>query len=642
MYPDELLEDDSDKEDEDTVEAKREKNWDRFEANEKEFSKIGKSGYREDNGIILTKHDENLSGRKNAGKIMELNDFASGDCGNFDMKVSNKVFNELRTHSNQMAKKNNQAHLDRKMDIKTNEMGVDVNTRLILYKLINTSCILDYIDGIISTGKEAVILHGETNQNNPDHRNLPKEVAIKIFSTTLNEFKQRDRYIKDDYRFKGSSKQNSKNIIRMWCEKELHNLTRLKKAGIPCPEVVVMKKHILVMSFIGDGYDNPAPKLKDAILTEAELIYAYIEVTNIMKTMYRDAKLVHADLSEYNILWYMGRCVVIDLAQAVEPLHPAALEFLMRDCDNITSFFAKSGVPVKTKEELFFEITQLDPLTTNTTMLERIHMKGEADHVVTRPQNLDDEEREKVPEKYRLKEFPFDYAWQKVEELKGNTNIIKVELEEDAMEKSKEEEWVEVKALTKKKSKRNSESKTIIDNDVADGLKEISFGTVPAPQVEKAKAKTNFIKVELEKSPEEWVDVNSQDSAVKTKSKRKSGAIKKIVDNEIADVLKEISVSIDPATGTVLEQTLIEGDYVHVAARPQETQEFSENKLDKLEGKTHLIEIELEETGKEKEEWVEVKSSAKKRNKRKSESKTIVDHDIADGLKEISVSITKK
>lgn len=472
MYPDELLDDDSDKEDEDTIEARRQRNWDRFEENEKEISKIGKSGYRENNGMILTKHDANLSGRKNAGKIMELDDCPSGDCGTFDMKVSNKVFNELRAHSNHMTKKTNQAQLDRKMDVKTNEMGVDVKTRLILYKLINTACILDSIDGIVSTGKEAVILHGESNLSNPEYPNLPKEVAIKIFSTTLNEFKQRDRYIKDDYRFKGNLKQNNRNIIQMWCEKELHNLTRLKKAKIPCPDVIVMRKHILVMSYIGKGHDNPAPKLKNAILTDAEAICAYDEVVDIMKRMYHDARLVHADFSEYNILWHEGHCVVIDLAQAVEPLHPAALEFLMRDCFNITSFFEKLGVPVMTKEELFFDITNLDPLTTNATMLERIHMKGESEHIVQRPQNIDDAELEKVPEKYRLKEFPFDYAWQKVEELKEKSKSGDADWEH----LDEEDEWVMVKTpVTKKRSKRKSESsRTIVDSEIADGLKEIS------------------------------------------------------------------------------------------------------------------------------------------------------------------------
>lgn len=478
MYPDDLLAGDSDKEDDDFVDAQRKKNWDRFEVNEKEISSIGKLGYREQpDGRILTKHDENLSGRKNAGKIMELHhSLPSGDCANFDFKVSNKVFNELRSHSNMMAKKVNQAHLDRKMEMKTNDMGVDVKTRLILYKLINTACVLESIDGVISTGKEAIILHGESSQCNEDYPDLPKEVAIKIFSTTLNEFKQRDRYIRDDYRFKGALKQNNRNIIQRWCEKELHNLTRLKKAGIPCPEVVVLKKHVLVMSYIGEGYEKPAPKLKDANLSDAELICAYDEVVDIMKRMYTDARLVHADFSEFNILWHEGHCVVIDVAQAVEPLHPAALEFLMRDCENITNFFEKRSVPgIKTKEDLFFDITKLDPLTTNATMLERIHMKGEAEHIVNRPQNLDDSELETIPDQFRLKEFPFDYAWNKVEELKEKE---KSEREFDDFEKidmeDVEEDWVEVKSVHKKKSRSKKSGNAKSQTAGIDGLKMIS------------------------------------------------------------------------------------------------------------------------------------------------------------------------
>ena len=47
-------------------------------------------------------------------------------------------------------------------------------------------------------------------------------------------------------------KMNPRKMIRMWCEKELFNLKLLLKAGIPCPEPVCIKKHILFMRFIGD------------------------------------------------------------------------------------------------------------------------------------------------------------------------------------------------------------------------------------------------------------------------------------------------------------------------------------------------------------------------------------------------------
>lgn len=461
-------------EEEDVIPPEERRDWDRFETNEKEKKQINKrTGYTiDEKGVVKTKHDSDIAGRRNACKMMSFHpDISTGDAGSFDMKLSNQVFNQLRAHTKNL-KKNNKAS-DRKDEIATAVMGIDESTRLILYKFINNQ-LLESVDGVISTGKEAVVLHGFTDSGYTDpvepERKLPKEVAIKIFSTTLNEFKQRDRYIKDDYRFRGNLKQNNRNIIQMWCEKELRNLKCLKKAGVPCPDVVIMKKHILVMSYIGKGHANPAPKLKDAILTEAEMICAYEEVVDIMKTMYGKARLVHADLSEFNILWHEGRCVVIDLAQAVEPLHPAALEFLMRDCQNITNFFEKNGVPVKSKEELFFEITKLDPLTTNMTMLERIHMKGEAAHVVTRPQNLDEVELENLPERFKLKEFPFDYAWQKVHELKEKSKHDDFEI----VDYPEEESWVEVKPANKKKNKRKSDSKTIVDNEIADSLKEIS------------------------------------------------------------------------------------------------------------------------------------------------------------------------
>lgn len=123
-------------------------------------------------------------------------EFPTGDGAAFDMKLSNTVFNQLRSATKIKAK---YRATDRKEDFETTEMGIDKSTRLILYKLIN-NMILESINGIVSTGKEAIIVHAETDQNNSERR-LPKEVAIKIFSTTLNEFKQRDRYIKDDYRY---------------------------------------------------------------------------------------------------------------------------------------------------------------------------------------------------------------------------------------------------------------------------------------------------------------------------------------------------------------------------------------------------------------------------------------------------------
>lgn len=392
------------------------KNWDRFDANEKMFRGINKKGFTHDeDGVIITKHDAQMCGVRNACRVMSFPpEFTTGDTGGFDLKLSNSVFNQLKSYSRKAKK--SKAH-DRKENTATAEMGIDEPTRLNLYKWINNQ-VLEEIYGIISTGKEAVIVYAKSDPNYSGDLILPKECAIKIFKTTLNEFKQRDRYIKDDFRFKDRfSKQNNRTVIFMWAEKEMHNLMRMQKFGINCPEVVALRKNILLMSFIGKD-SVAAPKLKNAILSDAEWILAYEEVVAIMVTLFNDAKLVHADLSEYNILWHDDKCFLIDVAQAVEPGHPSALEFLMRDCDNISSFFTRKGVSgVKTKEELFSHVTGLDSSAQNAAMLERLHIKGPNVTVAT-AQNMDE-----LPDEFKPMTYPFDYAWNKSKEQKLPTNV---------------------------------------------------------------------------------------------------------------------------------------------------------------------------------------------------------------------------
>lgn len=69
---------------------------------------------------------------------------------------------------------------------------------------------------------------------------------------------------------------------------------------------------------------------------------------------------MHADLSEYNILWHEGQCWFIDVSQSVEPNHPNGLEFLYRDCKNISDFFKSRQVfECMEPEELFAHVTGL-------------------------------------------------------------------------------------------------------------------------------------------------------------------------------------------------------------------------------------------------------------------------------------------
>ncbi|GFT75262.1 hypothetical protein NPIL_319581 [Nephila pilipes] len=336
-----LSSDDDDDDDKELILEQNQKNhWHAFEQAEKTFQAVGKSGVSRHGNVTTTKHDLTVSGRRNAGKLMEFPScIPTGDGGQFDMKLPNNVFNSLRLYSRVQYKKSRRLH--EKKEKSTTEEVLDEKTQMIFFKMLNNQT-LDSFTGCISTGKESCVYHALSCPE--DESAVPVEYAIKVFKTTLNEYKNRQQYIQDDYRFKQRfSKQNPRKVIHMWAEKEMRNLQRMKKANMSCPDVITLKKHVLVMSFIGKD-SLPAPKIKDVELPFELMTIMYEQVVEIMKTLYSDCKLVHADLSEFNLLWHDEKTWVIDVSQAVETTHSQALEFLLRDCTNISSFFDKKEI----------------------------------------------------------------------------------------------------------------------------------------------------------------------------------------------------------------------------------------------------------------------------------------------------------
>ena len=85
--------------------------------------------------------------------------------------------------------------------------------------------------------------------------------------------------------------------------------------------------------------------MKDAEI-EDQSIYAslYVELILNIRKLFHQCKLVHADLSEYNILYHAGHLFIIDVSQSVEHDHPSAFDFLRSDIKNVEDFFAKMGV----------------------------------------------------------------------------------------------------------------------------------------------------------------------------------------------------------------------------------------------------------------------------------------------------------
>lgn len=67
---------------------------------------------------------------------------------------------------------------------------------------------------------------------------------------------------------------------------------------------------------------------------------------------------MHADLSEYNILYHDERLYIIDVSQSVEHEHPHAFDFLRKDISNMEDFFGRYGVKVLGLRRAFEFVTK--------------------------------------------------------------------------------------------------------------------------------------------------------------------------------------------------------------------------------------------------------------------------------------------
>ncbi len=215
---------------------------------------------------------------------------------------------------------------------KTYDQVFDRACLLVLQQLINDD-VFATLDYPVSTGKEAVVFHATTSEG--------AGKAVKIYRITNSTFKTIAVYIEGDPRFK-RVKKATKPTIFAWAQKEYQNLVRMEDAGVRVPTPSRVEANVLVMEYIGDE-TQPAPLLRSVKLEDPAA--ALRDVIENLRAM-RKAQLVHADLSEYNLLFWDGKVVVIDVGQSVPLDHPRAAEWFRRDLGNIAHFFHRLRVNV--------------------------------------------------------------------------------------------------------------------------------------------------------------------------------------------------------------------------------------------------------------------------------------------------------
>jgi RIO kinase 1 len=172
---------------------------------------------------------------------------------NREVKITHSIMNKISQSAIKESK--NKVRVKDKQDRATVEQCLDPRTRVILHKLVNTG-FLSEINGCLSTGKEANVYHAVDSQG--------IEYAIKIYKTSILVFKDRDRYVAGEFRYRnGHCKSNPRKMIKLWAEKEFRNLKRIEgNPKLRCPEAMVIKSNVLVMKFIGKSMEA-APKLRE-------------------------------------------------------------------------------------------------------------------------------------------------------------------------------------------------------------------------------------------------------------------------------------------------------------------------------------------------------------------------------------------
>jgi len=258
----------------------------------------------------------------------------------FRERVDKRLSRKEKAYETESLMKNKRSE-----DYQVIEEVFDKSTLMTIYDFMNKGAI-DEIHGVVSAGKEARVYWGKDTQGN--------ELAIKIYLTSSAEFKKgMIPYIEGDPRF-SHVRRDTRSLIFTWAQKEFKNLQRAKEAGVNVPEPFAIQKNVLIMKFIGkDGVR--APLMKETSLEDPQRIFRLL--LTYLRRLYRKGGLVHADLSEYNIMIWKKKPVVFDVGQSVLIKHPMAEKFLRRDLENIHRFFKKLDSSVLTVEEMHKRVT---------------------------------------------------------------------------------------------------------------------------------------------------------------------------------------------------------------------------------------------------------------------------------------------
>jgi len=199
-----------------------------------------------------------------------------------------------------------------------NSIGYDV---LALHALVEKK-VIGQLGPIIGKGKESDV-YGCMD----DDENI---LALKIFRMGRTSFKS-IKQLRDLIGNRGHS--SWLYINRLAARREFEALTKIFKLKLDTPKPIAYNRHMIVMSYL---------KGKELVyfndLNKPEKIFN--KIIKQMKIIFQEAKIVHGDLGEFNIIVdEKENILIIDWLQWVSSDHPNARSLLERDLSNLSTYF---------------------------------------------------------------------------------------------------------------------------------------------------------------------------------------------------------------------------------------------------------------------------------------------------------------
>ena len=157
-----------------------------------------------------------------------------------------------------------------------------------------------------------------------------KRIAVKFHRLGRISFRQTRRT-------RGYTREHSSWLFQshIAAEKEFQAMRLAYENGVAVPEPISQNRHVVAMGMIEGAQLS---KYKDIGKPETVLK----EILRNIRKAYLKAHLIHADISEYNIILQPdGHILIIDWPQAVKIDHANAAELLERDIKNVLTYFSR-------------------------------------------------------------------------------------------------------------------------------------------------------------------------------------------------------------------------------------------------------------------------------------------------------------